>query len=127
MNKKGFTLIELLAVITIMGILMMVAIPSVSWIIEKSRQESFVNVAKSYVNSAKNLWTSDGLLCGSPSQYSSAVVDGDYFILIDSDDETLNSLLESGGVSPWGNIDVKGYVRIKKTVEEKKVLNIMFH
>lgn len=120
MNKKGFTLIELLAVITIMGILMMVAIPSVSWTIEKSRQESFVNVAKSYVNSAKNLWTSDGLLCGSPSQYSSAVVDGDYFVLIDSGDETLNSLLESGGVSPWGNIDVKGYVRIKKTVEGKK-------
>ncbi|MBO5120172.1 MAG: prepilin-type N-terminal cleavage/methylation domain-containing protein, partial [Bacilli bacterium] len=29
-NNKGFTLIELLAVITIMGILMMVAIPTVS-------------------------------------------------------------------------------------------------
>lgn len=43
MNKKGFTLIELLAVITIMGILMMVAIPSVSRTIEKSRQDTFVN------------------------------------------------------------------------------------
>ena len=29
LNKKGFTLIELLAVITIMGILMLVAIPAV--------------------------------------------------------------------------------------------------
>ncbi|MCI8459773.1 MAG: prepilin-type N-terminal cleavage/methylation domain-containing protein, partial [Bacilli bacterium] len=32
-NEKGFTLIELLAVITIMGILMMVAIPAVTRII----------------------------------------------------------------------------------------------
>ena len=119
MNKKGFTLIELLAVITIMGILMMVAIPSVSWTIEKARQDSFVNVAKAYANSAKNLWTADGLLCGSDAQYASSMVDGDYFVLIDSSDSALNSLLETGGLSPWGNKDVKGYVRIRKSIEGK--------
>ena len=119
MNKKGFTLIELLAVITIMGILMMVAIPSVSWTIEKARQDSFINVAKSYVNSAKNLWTADGLLCGSNAQYASSMVDGDYFVLIDSNDSSLNSLLETGGLSPWGNKDVKGYVRIRKSIKGK--------
>ena len=48
-NKKGFTLIELLAVIVIMGILMMIAIPAVSRTIENSRKEAFVNVAKNYL------------------------------------------------------------------------------
>ena len=44
-NSKGFTLIELLAVITIMGILMMVAIPAVSRTIENSRRDSFADIA----------------------------------------------------------------------------------
>ena len=38
MNKKGFTLIELLAVIIILGILMLIAIPSVTNYINNSRQ-----------------------------------------------------------------------------------------
>ena len=47
-NNKGFTLVELLAVIVIMGILMMIAIPSITKTIEKSRKDSFVDIAKSY-------------------------------------------------------------------------------
>ena len=54
MNSKGFTLIELLAAITIMGILMMVAIPSVSRTIENSRRDTFADVAKSYVNTIRS-------------------------------------------------------------------------
>lgn len=120
LNKNGFTLIELLAVITIIGILMLLAIPSVSLIIENSRSDTFVTNAKTYANAAKKLWTSDSLYCGSEPKLSSAVVDGDYYILIDTTDETLFPLLESGGKSPWGNRDVKGYVRIKKSDDGKK-------
>ena len=120
LNKKGFTLIELLAVITIIGILMLLAIPSVSLIIENSRSDTFVTNAKTYANAAKKLWTSDSLYCGSEPKLSSAVVDGDYYILIDTTDETIFPLLESGGKSPWGNRDVKGYVRIKKSDDGKK-------
>ena len=58
-NENGFTLVELLAVIVIMGILMMVAIPSVTRTIENSRKDTFVDIAKSYGNSVQTLWTTD--------------------------------------------------------------------
>ena len=114
-NSKGFTLVELLAVIVIMGILMMVAIPSVTRTIENSRKDTFVDIAKSYANAARTQWTADGLMCNSPTGtvVSSATDDGNYFVLID----TKNSanypvLVDQGGKSSWGNRDVQGYVRI---------------
>ena len=43
MKNKGLTLIELLAVIIILGILMLIAIPSVTNYINNFRKESYVN------------------------------------------------------------------------------------
>lgn len=40
MNKKGFTLIELLAVIVILGVIMLIAVPQISRFITKSKIES---------------------------------------------------------------------------------------
>ena len=112
-NNKGFTLVELLAVIVIMGILMMVAIPSVTRTIENSRKDTFVDIAKSYGNAARNMWTTDNLTCN--GTVSSAVDDGDYYILINSKEtakESLPTLVDQGGKSSWGNRDVNGYVRV---------------
>ena len=116
-NSKGFTLIELLAVIVIMGILMMVAIPSVSRVIENSRKDTFVDIAKSYANAARTLWTADGLTCSSSAGnvVSSAVDAGDYYILINTKDnarKNLPVLVDQGGKSSWGNRDISGYVRV---------------
>ena len=55
MNKKGFTLIELLAVIIILGILMIIAIPSVTNYISDSRKSAYVNTAKQVVGATKNM------------------------------------------------------------------------
>ena len=53
MNKnKGFTLIELLAVIIILGIILLIAIPSVTNSINSSRKKSFADNAKTIINSA---------------------------------------------------------------------------
>ena len=48
-NNKGFTLIELLAVIIVLGVLMLVAIPSVTTYINNSRKNAYVTTAKKLV------------------------------------------------------------------------------
>ena len=50
MNKKGFTLIELLAVIVILGLLMAIAIPSVTKYITQSRKKTLSNTISNYMS-----------------------------------------------------------------------------
>ena len=53
-KKNGFTLIELLAVIIILGVLMIIAIPSVTTYISNSRKSAYVNTAKEIISGARN-------------------------------------------------------------------------
>ena len=54
MSKKAFTLIELLAVIIIIGILMVIAVPSVSNYISGSKKSAYVDTAKDLIAGARN-------------------------------------------------------------------------
>ena len=54
-RKKGFTLIELLAVIIILGVLMIIAIPSVTTYISNSRKSSYSTTASDIVSGARTL------------------------------------------------------------------------
>ena len=99
MNKKGFTLIELLAVIIILGILMIIAIPSVTKYINDSRKNTYIDTAKELIGAARNL-VNDGKL----EMYDT---DATYYI----DIACLKA--ENGGkaVSPYGDfVKEKAYV-----------------
>lgn len=113
LNVKGFTLIELLAVITIMGILMLVAIPTVSRTIENSRKDTFIDTVKQYVNGAKNMWASDNLSCDGVASSAVEASDKPYCIVIRKDFLDSPILLEQGGDSPWGGREMRGVIFVK--------------
>jgi type IV pilus assembly protein PilA len=52
-NQKGMTLIELLAVIVILGIIAAIAIPSVSGIINKTKNDADISNGLMVINAAK--------------------------------------------------------------------------
>ena len=112
LNKAGFTLIELLAVITIMGILMMVAIPSVSRTIENSRRDTFADNALTYVNTVRNAVMADELTCGGKTV--SATANGTYYFTIDTGDQSTKDLMEKVALSSWGSAEITGYVTWRK-------------
>ena len=88
-NKKGFTLIELLAVIVILGLLMAIAIPSVTRYITQSRKKTMISTIDNYSNAA-----------------ISAVNDMDYGSLSNGNNMYYIPIecihLEKGGKDPFG-------------------------
>lgn len=117
LGKKGFTLIELLAVITIMGILMLVAIPAVSRTIENSRRDTFADNVKTYINTVRNAVLADELKCGATGAEVtvSSLPDGIYYYEIDTTAAGTKDLMEKVATSSWGGADIEGYVKwIKK-------------
>lgn len=53
MNKKGFTLVELLGVIVILSIIMLIAIPNVTSVLDKNKRENYLADAKKLVTQAE--------------------------------------------------------------------------
>lgn len=100
-DKQGFTLIELLAVIVILGILVLIAIPSVTKYIDKSKKETYIDNAYSYIDAVRKDVIAGNLQTPNTSQ-----------VLI----VRLSSIdLEKGSnKSPYGDyIDNQSYVMVK--------------
>ena len=64
-NNKGFTLIELLAVIVILGVLMIIAVPMVTQYIASAKRSAFMATAKAYVSGARYAYLNGDYSCGS--------------------------------------------------------------
>lgn len=62
-NNKGFTLIELLAVIVILGVLMIIAVPMVTQYITSAKRGAFLSTAKAYVSSARYAYLNEDYTC----------------------------------------------------------------
>lgn len=104
MNKKGFTLIELLAVIVILGILMLIAISSVTKYINNSKKEVYLKTINNMVDVVRN-----GLISE----------DGKYFMgdMTQKAFSLLQVELEKGSnKSPYGQlVHNNSYVLVTKT------------
>ncbi len=93
-KKNGFTLIELLAVIIILGVLMIIAIPSVTTYISNSRKSSYINTAKEIIAGTRT-FVNEGKL----EMYDTSAM---YYI------PTTCINTENGARSPYGDFEDKG-------------------
>ena len=66
-RKKGFTLVELLAVIVILAVILVIAMPKISEVIKKTRLSSLEATAKMIINSAEKKYTENQVLDNSSS------------------------------------------------------------
>ncbi len=104
-NIKGFTLIELLAVIIILGVLMLIAIPSVTEYISSSRKSAFVDTASSYVSTVRNKVNQGEAL----KFYDTSTF---YLVQVGHDKTTSCVSLEKGGASPFNDTWKYNYVGV---------------
>ncbi len=94
MKKRGFTLIELLAVILILGIVALIAIPIVNGIVKESRKGAFKETNDSVISAVSDTCNTE-LIKGN-------VVAGTYYIV--------NGEIEGLDIGISGNLPNNGYV-----------------
>ena len=90
-KRNGFTLIELLAVIIILGVLMIIAIPSVTEYIQYSRKNAYIGTAKNHIAGASTRVNS-----GEFEMYDTSAT---YYLPASC------IPLEKGGDSPFGELE----------------------
>ena len=95
-NKKGFTLIELLAVIIILGVLMIIAIPAVTSYIQNSRKSAYIDTGEMYIKAVVNK-VNDG------QKLQFFTEDVLYMVPVGHASGTSCVSVESGGQSPFNS------------------------
>jgi type IV pilus assembly protein PilA len=77
-KKNAFTLVELLAVIAVLGLILIIAVPKITNTMENSKKKTLVLTAKSIARSAEEQYIenemygiNEEITCNSVSDYSS--------------------------------------------------------
>ena len=124
-NTKAFTLIELLAVIVILGVLMMAAIPAVTSAITRSRRNTFASNAKEIIASVRTAINSgEAIEAGTDGSAKTPHEECQFpprkgLLKVAIDNSTLSLLLERGSnKSSFGRKYETAYVYIYNKSEE---------
>ncbi len=105
LNKKGFTLIELLAVIIILGVLMIIAIPSVTTYIQNSRKSAWADTGVAYAKAVVTKVNEGGKL----QFFTTRTM---YLVPVGHTKGTACVSVESGGQSPFSDTWAYAYVGV---------------
>lgn len=112
-NKKGFTLVELLAVIVILGVLLIIAVPAVTRLISSSRQGAADDQALMVLKSLE--------LCNTNELKSCNSTDLAKYYEGDTNDVTIT--YDANGKMTVFQVDFNGYT-VKVTGSNLSVLSI---
>lgn len=72
-NNKGFTLIELLAVLALLSIIMLIAIPNVLSLIDKNKRSTYIEDSKQFIALAEYKFRSDTSISRPNTNYAVAM------------------------------------------------------
>lgn len=101
-RSKGFTLIELLAVIVILGVIMLIAIPSVTGYITSSRKNSFASTGANIIDAVRKYAIAAN---GLPNYTGDKVV----YRVVDENGKIAVKLDSGGTKSAFGAAWIAGY------------------
>ena len=91
MEDRGFTLVEILAVITLIGVLALITIPTIDVVIKSTREKGYENQKEVILSAAKDY--------GASNMMDLPTVDGDY-IYITLGDLKLGGFIEVDVINP---------------------------
>lgn len=104
MNKKGFTMIELLAVLVILGLLIVIAVPNIIDIFNEKKEEL-------YSQTVIELERITGqYLIENPSLY--ATIDNDGYVNVEIETLCTGKYISCPINDPRDSSELKGYVKI---------------
>lgn len=91
MRNRGFTLVEILAVITLIGVLALITIPTIDVVIKSTREKGYENQKEVILSAAKDY--------GASNMMELPTIDGDY-VYITLGDLKLGGFIEVDVINP---------------------------
>jgi len=125
--KKGFTLVELLAVIVVISVVLLLAVPKIGDVVEQSRMNTFLGEAKNVFKMAE-LVSVDNLSTNyiSSEDETKLHMDGNdlkYCITIDTNGEIESIIVKNGKYSISGDSNFKSLDTDAITEDDGSELN----